>query len=128
MIRGLSIALLVVPLACAPHATSTHGTGGAKGGGTGGAKGAGTGGAKGDGTGGAKGDGTGGHGGTTPGGNSVLERNNHPTRDGHFAQPTLTKAAAATMASDGGFAATSWRWTRRRARPSGRTTSARRQR
>ena len=26
------------------------------------------------------------------GGNSVLERNNHPSRDGAYVQPTLTKA------------------------------------
>jgi len=39
-------------------------------------------------------------------GNSVLERNNHPSRDGHFVQKLLTKAAAATMTSDAGFAAT----------------------
>ena len=38
--------------------------------------------------------------------NSVYERNNHPSRDGHFLQPTLTKAAAATMAIDTGFMAT----------------------
>ena len=38
--------------------------------------------------------------------NSVLERNNHPSRDGHFVQPALTKAAAATMAFDTGFQAT----------------------
>ena len=39
-------------------------------------------------------------------GNSVLERNNHPSRDGHFVQPALTHAAAATMAADTGFAPT----------------------
>jgi hypothetical protein len=37
-------------------------------------------------------------------GNSVLERNNHPSRDGNFVQPLLTHAAAATMAADTGFA------------------------
>jgi len=37
--------------------------------------------------------------------NSVYERNNHASRDGHFLQPTLTKAAAATMAIDSGFSA-----------------------
>jgi hypothetical protein len=37
-------------------------------------------------------------------GNSVLERNNHASRDGHFVQPTLTHAGAATMAADTGFA------------------------
>jgi hypothetical protein len=38
--------------------------------------------------------------------NSVLERNNHPSRDGHFVQPALTRAAAATMTFDTGFQAT----------------------
>jgi hypothetical protein len=37
---------------------------------------------------------------------SVLERNNHPSRDGHFIQPSLTRAAAARMALDTGFQAT----------------------
>ena len=37
--------------------------------------------------------------------NSVLERNNHPSRDGHFIQPLLTKKAAATMTFDTGFQA-----------------------
>jgi putative pyrroloquinoline-quinone binding quinoprotein len=36
-------------------------------------------------------------------GASVLTRNNHETRDGFFVQPTLTKAAAATMALDPTF-------------------------
>ena len=49
------------------------------------------------------GGGTTGSGGATgaagaPSGNqSVLERNKNPSRDGHFIQPALTKAAAATM-------------------------------
>src|SRR6185312_3604173 len=34
---------------------------------------------------------------------SVLERNKHPNRDGNFLQPTLTKAAAATLAADTTF-------------------------
>ncbi len=34
---------------------------------------------------------------------SVLERNNHPSRDGHFVQPALSKAAAARMALDTTF-------------------------
>jgi hypothetical protein len=34
---------------------------------------------------------------------SVLERNKNPSRDGHFIQPTLTKAAAMTMAADTAF-------------------------
>jgi len=41
-----------------------------------------------------------------PSGNqSVLERNKNPSRDGHFVQPALTKAAAATMTRNSGFAA-----------------------
>ncbi len=38
--------------------------------------------------------------------NSVLERNNHPSRDGHFIQPTLTKAAAKALMFDTAFQAT----------------------
>jgi hypothetical protein len=38
-------------------------------------------------------------------GDSVLERNHHPSRDGQFVQPKLTRAALATMAADTGFAA-----------------------
>ena len=50
------------------------------------------------------GSGTGGGGGAaTSGDASVLERNNHPSRDGHFVQPALTKAAAAKMALDSAF-------------------------
>ncbi len=45
----------------------------------------------------------GGSGGTSQ---SVLERNNHPSRDGVFVQPKLTKAAAATLALETGFKAT----------------------
>ncbi len=41
-----------------------------------------------------------------PAGQSVLERNNHPSRDGHFVQPALTKASAAMMARDNAFGAT----------------------
>jgi hypothetical protein len=48
----------------------------------------------------------GGAGGAVDSSQSVLERNKHPSRDGHFVQPTLTKAAAATMAPDTGFAPT----------------------
>jgi len=47
-----------------------------------------------------------GTGGSGPTANSVYERNNHPSRDGHFLQPALTKVAAATMALDTGFMAT----------------------
>ena len=52
------------------------------------------------------GSGNGGRGGATSAGASVLERNNHPSRDGHFLQPTLSKTAAAKMALDATFAAT----------------------
>ncbi len=38
--------------------------------------------------------------------NSVLERNNHPSRDGHFVQPALTKAAASSMIFNTAFQAT----------------------
>jgi len=42
-----------------------------------------------------------------PAGNqSVTERNKNPSRDGAFVQPTLTKAAAATMTMTSGFDAT----------------------
>ena len=37
--------------------------------------------------------------------NSVLERNNHPSRDGHFIQPALTKAAAKGLTFDTAFQA-----------------------
>jgi hypothetical protein len=37
---------------------------------------------------------------------SVLERNHHPSRDGLYVQPTLTKAAVASMAMDTTFAGT----------------------
>jgi hypothetical protein len=40
---------------------------------------------------------------TPIGANSVLERNNHASRDGHFAQPLLTRAAGARMARDAAF-------------------------
>lgn len=55
---------------------------------------------------GGSGSGNTGSGGVYVPGVSVLERNNHPSRDGHFVQPTLTKAAAANMALDAGFNAT----------------------
>src|SRR5438552_12829086 len=48
--------------------------------------------------------------GGTTGGNgssqSVLERNNHPSRDGVFVQPKLTQAAAATLTLETSFSAT----------------------
>jgi hypothetical protein len=44
-------------------------------------------------------------GGAASAGDSVLERNNHPSRDGHFVQPTLTTDAVAKFARDTGFAA-----------------------
>jgi hypothetical protein len=86
------------------------GTAGAAGGGQGSAgMSAGTGGASGT-TGGASGTtGTAGASGTgvvPDTGASVLERNKHPSRDGAFVQPTLTKAKAATMAPDANFMAT----------------------
>jgi hypothetical protein len=37
---------------------------------------------------------------------SVLERNGNPSRDGHFAQPTLSRAKAATLALEPNFAPT----------------------
>lgn len=46
---------------------------------------------------------TGGAGGTVAATGSVLERNNSPSRNGHFVQPLLTKAAAATMMPDAAF-------------------------
>jgi len=51
---------------------------------------------------------TGGGGGGTPApsGNDVLERNGNPTRDGHWVQPGLTKAAAAKMTFESEFKAT----------------------
>ena len=84
--------------------TGTTGTGGT---GTTGAGGTGTTGAGGTGTTGTGGTGTTGAGGsTTTTGNSVLERNNHPSRDGAYIQPTLTKAMVTKMATDTGFQAT----------------------
>jgi hypothetical protein len=38
--------------------------------------------------------------------NSVLERNKHPSRDGNFVQPTLTKAKAGAMVPEANFKAT----------------------
>ena len=38
-------------------------------------------------------------------GDSVLQRNNHASRDGHFLQPKLTKALIPTFTTDAGFAA-----------------------
>jgi hypothetical protein len=86
---------------------ATGGAGGAKA--TGGANG--TGGAAGaKATGGAGGSATGSGGATSSGGStgsggdpSVLERNNHPSRDGVFIQPSLTKAMAGKMAADTTF-------------------------
>ena len=34
---------------------------------------------------------------------SVLQKNNHATRDGHYVQPALTRAAAGTLTLDAGF-------------------------
>jgi len=93
------------------------GAGGGGGGGGGGTTGPGTGGGtpssdgsvidRGGGAGGAAG--TGGTAGTTlpaDTGQSVLERNKHGSRDGHFVQPTLTHARVANMALDAAFTAT----------------------
>lgn len=88
------------------------GTGGSMTTGTGGAMMTGSGGAmpmagrSGSGTGGASSGGAGGGPPPGDGSNSVLERNNNPAHDGHFIQPTLTKANAAKMAIDAGFMAT----------------------
>jgi len=50
---------------------------------------------------------TGGSAGGSNGANaSVLERNNHANRDGHFLQPGLTKEAVSRLALDTGFAPT----------------------
>jgi hypothetical protein len=49
--------------------------------------------------------GTTGTGGAADTSQSVLERNKHPSRDGAFVQPGLTKTAAATMAPDAAFTA-----------------------
>jgi hypothetical protein len=97
MSRRALIGTILLSLSCSNNKAATNppmgGTGGPQTG-TGG-RGPGTGGTTG-------GTGTGG-GGPTSTGNSVLERNNHPSRDGHFMQPTLTKAAAATMTKDAAF-------------------------
>ena len=96
----LLTALVVLSLGCSSK--NSPGDGGGTGGKTTGSGGSTT-------TGGATGTGgssaTGGAGGTSAD-QSVLERNKHPSRDGVFLQPTLTKAAAATMAADTGFKAT----------------------
>jgi hypothetical protein len=84
-------------------AVGSGGRGGTVGGTGGGAGRAGTGGGA-VGTGGRAA--TGGAGGGVNTGQSVLERNNHPSRDGHFVQAALTKAAAATIARDTTFAGT----------------------
>jgi hypothetical protein len=96
--------------------TGTAGKGGAgaaAGSGTSGKGGAGAGaGAAGKGGAGAGASGTGGQAGQGTAGSpaidtdaSVLERNKHASRDGHFVQPTLTKDAARKMARDTGFMA-----------------------
>ena len=115
----LSLGSLVVGLACSSCAPSAPVGGGAAGGiapggtsgtaGNGGASGGASGGSGGGASGGMAatgGSGNGGRGGATSAGVSVLERNNHPSRDGHFLQATLSKTAAAKMALDATFAAT----------------------
>jgi outer membrane protein assembly factor BamB len=54
----------------------------------------------------AGGTGTGGNAGSMGAGSSVLERNNHPSRDALFVEPTLTRSAVARMAFDRNFNAT----------------------
>jgi hypothetical protein len=99
MCRWLLFGSLVLGFACSPPAGSSGGGGmTATGGGmtaTGGGGMTATGGSP-----------SGGAGGLTSAGASVLERNNHPSRDGHFVQPALSRAAAAKMAVDATFAAT----------------------
>ena len=99
MKRRLLVGLMFVSSAC----SSTAATGDGGPGGTTGNAGTGA-----SGDGGAAGTtGGGGRGGaTTTANQSVLERNKNPSRDGHFIQPGLTKAAAATMSRSTGFAAT----------------------
>jgi hypothetical protein len=65
--------------------------------------GSGTGGSSSGGVTGTGGSATGGNGGAPSGDASVLERNNHPSRDGQFVQPALSKTAAAKMAQDSAF-------------------------
>jgi hypothetical protein len=99
MSRGLCLVWLVVGLGCT-------GNGHAGASGTGGAAASGGSGGSSNGMTGGSGGATGGTGGTDGGvapSASVLERNNHPSRDGHFLQPSLTRAAAATMALDASF-------------------------
>jgi hypothetical protein len=81
-------------LVCSNGKAPAGGTGGSTTGADGGLGGAGAGGGGPVGTGGGTGSA------------SVLERNNHPSRDGNFLQPTLTKTRAATMARDTTFTGT----------------------
>jgi hypothetical protein len=107
----LMTGLVVLSLGCGSSKSDGGGTGGTSTTGTGGTSATGTGGAHATGGSTGTGGGTGGSTAATGGASgsadqSVLERNNHPSRDGIFLQPTLTKAAAATMAADTGFKAT----------------------
>ena len=108
MARGQMIERWTVGIlaACLSFGCSSKGSGGAAGSGGAGAAGnsGGAGAAGNSGGAGAAGSG-GGAGGTSTGDNSVLERNNHPSRDGNYLQPLLTKAAAATLTLDASFAA-----------------------
>jgi hypothetical protein len=86
--------------------SATAGSGGSATAGSGGSATAGAGGSSSAGAGGSAGTGgtTGGSGGSPPASSaSVLERNKNPSRDGHFIQPALTKAAAAKMVLDANF-------------------------
>ena len=84
MCRWLLLGSLMLGFACSSPRASTSGGGGMA----------------------ATGGSSGGPGGATSASASVLERNNRPSRDGHFVQPALSKAAAARMAIDPTFAAT----------------------
>jgi hypothetical protein len=106
------IAVICLTIACSNGGSHPDGGGGGSGGGGGGGGSAGNGGSGGTGGhggagggGGGTGGGAGGTGGASTGSNSVLEWGNHPSRDGSYIQPALTKALAATMAKDTAFTA-----------------------
>jgi hypothetical protein len=111
------VSLVLLSSACSSKGpTSTSGAGGAGAAGSdggagrgagGGTAGAGMGGGHAGTGGGTAGAGVGGSGtgGAATTDDAVLERNHHPSRDGNYVQPTLTKTAAATLARDTGFVA-----------------------
>ncbi|HET6151221.1 MAG TPA: hypothetical protein VFH68_27035 [Polyangia bacterium] len=96
MTKQLLLGSVVLSVACSNGRPQTGGSGGSGPGGNGGRGGAVT----------ATGGTVGGTGGIAANSASVLERNNHPSRDGNFLQPTLTRARAASMARDTTFAGT----------------------